>query len=34
MRNAIACGANFIVASPGALAHRAQIDQFSHRPRW
>jgi hypothetical protein len=34
MRNAIPRGATVVIASLGALARRAQIDQFSHRPRW
>jgi hypothetical protein len=34
MRNAIARGANAFIASLGALARSAKIDQLSHRPRW
>jgi hypothetical protein len=33
MGKSIARGANTLIASLGALARSAKIDQFSHRPR-
>jgi hypothetical protein len=33
MRKSIARGANTVIASLGALARSAKVDQFSHRPR-